>query len=97
MSNNLTIGTIEYKRHWDILEDEDFETVTEEDIVDQRRWVTCIEQVVKHIPTGRLFNIGWEVASTESCEGSESDDYYWVEVEPKVVSKTVYVPLARKE
>lgn len=94
--SKLTIGTIEYDRHWDILEDEDFEEVTEEKIVDKRRWVSVVEQVVKHIPSGRLFEISYEVANSESSEGSESDEYWWVEVRPKVVSKTVYVPIGNK-
>jgi hypothetical protein len=95
--SKLTLNEVQYERHWDILEDENFEEVTEEKIVDKRRWVCSVEQVVKHIPTGRFFEIGWEVANSESSEGSEAEGYWWTEVVPKEVVTTVYVPLKGKE
>lgn len=97
MKEKLTINGKTYNREAEILWGKDFEEVTDEDIIDQGRWTTTFSQVVKHKESGRLFEIVWDRGSTEQQAGCETDGYSWVEVEPKVVSKTVYVPLARKE
>lgn len=48
-----------------------FETVRET-IVDQRRWSTCYELILKHLPTGKLYQGSYARASNE-CSGD--NDY----------------------
>lgn len=67
-----------------------WEPVTEESIIDQKRWVTVVERVFRHIDSGKTFNFVWERGSTECQEQQpyEYDDFY----EPvEVVEKEVVV------
>lgn len=67
-------------------DDEAFEDVTDEDIVDQSRWSTFYEKVVKHIESGRYFEVWWSRGSTEQQDfGIEEPG--WAEVKP--VEKTI--------
>jgi hypothetical protein len=63
----------------------------EDDIVDQRRWVT-VHQKTFSTPAGRFFSYYYETPSTESTEGSETEatvnDLF--EVYPHEVTKIVY-------
>ncbi len=53
----------------DFLQEMDFEIVLEE-IYDQRRWVTCFEQIFKH--EGKLYRTHFERGSTE---GQDNEPY----------------------
>lgn len=69
-------------------------TIVPESCCDQRCWVSSYARVVGNAPTAseatRFFVLDWELPSTESSEGSESDDVEVREVFPHQVITTVY-------
>jgi len=67
---------------------EDFVQVTEEQIVEQRRWTTCYSQVLKHVASGKYYAAIWDVGSTEYQE--TEPNLVLTEVEPKEVTVTQY-------
>lgn len=78
----------------DIVRDrhEDWEMI-EEEIVDQRRWVTVYEGIFKHNPSGKFYSVDYEKGSTE-CQESEyfyDDEIEFTEVEQKEVLTKVWV------
>lgn len=76
-------GSIIYEDH------EDFESVTQNKIVDQRRWVTCFEQVFKRKSDNTYWRIEWERGSTESQDGCDPE-YEGRQVTPVEKVITVY-------
>lgn len=65
----------------------------EEEMVDQRRWVTVFEGIFLHKPSGKHYSVSYERGSTES---QESEYFYgkeieFQEVEQKEVMKKVWV------
>jgi hypothetical protein len=66
----------------------------ERKILDQGRWVTLWCSIFKHEASGRHYEIGWERASTEQQEGSESNDPTCIEVELKEVLVKQWVPVS---
>lgn len=72
---------------WD--DPDGWETASEETIVDQRRWVTVWERIITD-GNGTYYRLMWETASTETAEGSESDEVKAVRVYPHTVSVVTY-------
>ena len=74
----------------------DWIQVGEETITGQRRWVTEIEAIFKHAPTGKHYLFDWERGSTESQDDTEPfeyDDPHPVEVELREVTKMEWIPV----
>ena len=67
----------------ELTEGDTFTPVTEESIYDQRRWVTCYEQVFKRVSDDTFWNFSWEIGSTEYQECCS-------QVEPVEVSRIEY-------
>lgn len=67
--------------------------LVEEEIVDQRRWVTVFDGVFLHKPSGKHYSVSYEKGSTE-CQDSEyfyGKEIEFQEVEQKEVMKKVWV------
>jgi hypothetical protein len=61
---------------------------TEEEIFDQRRWVTCFTRVAKRLSDETYWDFSWELGSTE-CQ--EVDLELTIQqVFPKQVTQTIY-------
>ncbi len=62
-------------------------------IIDQRRWVTVLDAVFKHKPTGKFYSLSWERGSTEyqECLPFEYDGPVLEEVELREVVTTEWV------
>lgn len=65
----------------------------EEEIVDQRRWVTVFDGVFLHKPSGKHYSVSYEKGSTESQETEYfyGDEIEFQEVELKEVITKVWV------
>ncbi len=70
----------------------DWRRASDEEIVDQRRWVTVYSAVFKHLPTDKHYDFNWEQGSTEM---QEQDPYEFDTVvtvhEVKLVEKIVKI------
>ncbi len=74
---------------------EDFECVTDEQMVGKSRWSTHYKQVFKRLSDQTFWQIRWTRGSTEyQDEGYE--DLEMCQVWPKQVTKTVYVEQQEK-
>lgn len=78
-------------------DDDDFIVVPGTDeIVDQRRWTTSFEIVVQEKSSGKYYQVYYERGSTEYQETDlfgGDDPVTVVEVEPKQVTTTKYLPV----
>ena len=77
------LGAVAYCDH------EEFDPVTEEEIIAQGRWMTSFSRVFKHTPSGTFWRFGWDRGSTEQQDDGPENLYY-VEVVPKEKTITVY-------
>lgn len=68
---------------------EDFEAVTEADIIDQSRWSVYKSQVHKQKSTGKFFEVNWDEGATEMQDG-QSTNWTIAEVEPVEVTSIQY-------
>lgn len=74
-------------------DDDDFVCVVLDRISTQTRWNTFYEKIVRHIPTGKLYEVNWSRGSTEMQDnGIENVSMY--EVEPR---ETITIVYDRKE
>lgn len=67
----------------------DYESVTEEEIVDQSRWSTFYNQVFKNRVDGTYWKIHWSRGSTEQQDNG-IEDIEFQQVFPKQKTITVY-------
>lgn len=76
-----------------VSEDHNDWKLIEEEIVDQRRWVTVYEGIFKHTPSGKFYSVDYEKGSTE-CQESEyfyDDEIEFTEVEQTEIIQKVWV------
>ena len=70
----------------------DWRRASDEEMVDQRRWVTVFTAVFKHLPTGKHYDFNWEQGSTEMQEQDPyEDDTEVIVYEVKLIEKIVEV------
>jgi hypothetical protein len=65
----------------------------EEEMVDQRRWVTVFEGIFLHKPSGKHYSVSYERGSTESQESEYfyEDEIDFQEVESKEIITKAWV------
>lgn len=75
---------------WETLTEE-YKIVEDESITDQHRWQTYYTMVVQD-PEGNYWRLNWSQGSTEYQDtGWEYEMHEKQQVQPKQVSKTIYV------
>lgn len=75
-------------------EDHEDWKLVEEEIVDQRRWVTVFDGVFLHKPSGKHYSVEYEKGSTECQDDTEyfyGDEIDFQEVELKEVVTKAWV------
>lgn len=76
-------------------DDENYEVVRNK-IVDQRRWTTTHEVIIKDKNSGKYYQAEYSVGSTEYQDGCNSYPKEWDEVEPYEKTVTEYRPVGEK-
>ena len=70
-------------------EHEDWKPVSEEEIVDTRRWVVQLVQVFQHLPSGKHYQLCWSRGATE--EQDERPFEYYTPEPVEVIKKEIRV------